>query len=547
MYIIIIYNMEKSIILQLSQPESNDVEKNGNYNTIITKQVDLEEGDILTVKNAFLDSTSDQQGKVNIDKDIDLHFSIIKYNINFDTTDKTYFNNDAEFKPDGLPYVACNFFSTGPDPGGGTSDLYEYIEEIVWEPDNPAYQFWGGTNWTIAYLDMQTGTHHTKTFNIPLSEPADGPYRVKDLKIAIRKNSFSNITPNGTKNVKFSSIFFGAVPAQRNIADPLITKKIVPIDKGLYDPVEIALEISKALTNNASDTEFTNLVDNPFLATTNSLGNDYLLLRGDCAEAYTFSANNYYVGASQIELLYNESDTRFYWNYIHFPYYDAAGTTISTGYKADGSGTNFVVSAHGGAFFSDLSAFERGSTTVGYNFWDEKLGFDIPTLCPTVNHIENVTVGALVLESAPSVTLTLGESITSGFTGIDTAVKKGVTVYQEPTIPFDSAINLTNPIYAVRSVDELNLSTSHFILEVQGNFQNDFRTNDKIVRTVSSIISRYYGYENYTSAEQASIQYVHKGEPVFIKSLRVRVLNPDLSDAVLGEENHVYIEIIKQK
>jgi len=539
--------MEKSIILQLSQADSNDVEKNGNYNTIITKQVDLEEGDILTVKNAFLDSTSDQQQKVNIEKDIDLHFSIIKYNINFDTTDKTYFNDTAEFKPDGLPYVACKFFSTGPDPGGGVSDLYEYIEEIVWEVDNPTSQFWGDTDWVISYLDMQTGTRHTKTFHVPLLEPAVPTYRVEDLKIAIRKDSFQNVTKNGTKNTKFDAIFYGSVPAQVNIADPFITKKIVPIDKGLYDPVELALEISKALTNNASDTEFTNLVDNPFLSTTNGLGADYLLLRGDCAEAYTFSANNYYVGASQIELLYNENDTRFYWNYIHFPYYDAAGTTISTGYKADGSGTNFVVSAHGGAFFSDLSAFERGSTTNGYDFWSGKLGFSIEKLCPTVNHLENITVGALVLESAPSVTLTLGESITSGFTGIDTAVKKGATVYQEPTIPFDSATNLTNPIYAVKSIDELNLSTSHFILEVQGNFQNDFRTNNKIVRTVSSIISRYYGFESYTSQEQSSIQYVHKGETMYIKSLRVRVLNPDLSDAVLGEENHVYIEIIKQK
>ena len=539
--------MEKSIILQLSQSESYDVTKNGQYRTIITKQEKLEEGDILTVKNAFLDTTNLVQNKINIEKDIDLHLSIVKYNINFDTTNKTYYENTAQFKPDGMPYLSCNFFSTGPDPGGGVSELYQYVEKIQFVASDPAIG-WGETKWEFRYLDMHSGQESHVTFNIPIQQSTEPMFEIKDLKIAIRKDSFIALTPNGTKNTKLSTVIFGDMPAQLNIISPLITKKIVQIDKGNYDPSSLALIITKALVNNANDTNFVGLVDNPFLTTSNSLVADYIFLRSDGTEGYTFAAQNYWVGASQIELLFDSAGTnKFFWNYIHFPYYDAAGTAIATGYLQNGLGNNFVVSAHGGAFFTGLTAFSRGSTTDSFDFWEGKMGFDVTDLCVDISHTTGITIGGVSFTSAPTCFLRAGQNITSGFTGIDTAVLKGGTVYQEPAVPVKSTISDTEQIFAKNSVDVINLSNSHFILEIEGNFQNDFRNSNQIIKTVSSIISRYYGYENFTSAEQASIQYIHKGEPVYIKSLRVRVLNPDLSEADLGAKNHVYVEIIKRQ
>ena len=536
--------MSKTIVLDLSQEEAININNNGDYETVIAKQVKLEQGDELTIKNAFIDTTSVSQNKIVIDRDIDLSFNIAKYSTNFKIADKTYLTGDAEFKPDGRPYMLCNYFSSGPDPSGQPSTLYEYIEELQWGIDRPTEQ-WGEGEWVISYLDMDTGSTVHKSFNIP-SFPTNVPtYAVKNLKIPIRKGTFVNLTQNGYKNIKFLQVIYGAVPAQLEIAHPIIEVLTVPISKGIYEPNSLALTITTALSNNNADKEFTSVIDSKFLDVTTNLSAQSLLLRGDLLEGYTYSANNYYIGASQVELLFNDETQSFYWNYLHFPYYDSAsGSIISVGYLADGSGTNFIATVNSGVFFTGITAFEAGTTTL-FDFWAGKLGFNVSSLEVDTGHQSNVVIGAQSFTSAPTFSVEVGKSVTGGYAGLDTVVKKGASVYIEPAVPFDSSITLTEPIYAPVSISDIGLSSSHLLLELTGSFMNDFRNSEITKTTISSIISRYYGYENFTSAEGGGIVYVHRGEPVYIKKLGVRILEPDLTLSKVGPKNHIYVEVVK--
>lgn len=64
-------------------------------------------------------------------------------------------------------------------------------------------------------------------------------------------------------------------------------------------------------------------------------------------------------------------------------------------------------------------------------------------------------------------------------------------------------------------------------------------------RTTQAIVSRYYNSGSYTTADSSSgIMYTHVGAPQMLKSLRVRILEPDgtLSKEI-GSDNAVFFQL----
>jgi hypothetical protein len=113
-------------------------------------------------------------------------------------------------------------------------------------------------------------------------------------------------------------------------------------------------------------------------------------------------------------------------------------------------------------------------------------------------------------------------------------------------VPFDSTITETNAILAEKSFQSIVLGSSHFLVELNSTFVNNFVNETAIRGNIQGIVSRYYGYDQYTSSEgQGAITYIHKGDPVYIKSIGCRILNPDLTLASLGKRNHIYLQVIK--
>ena len=96
------------------------------------------------------------------------------------------------------------------------------------------------------------------------------------------------------------------------------------------------------------------------------------------------------------------------------------------------------------------------------------------------------------------------------------------------------------------------IDEGYFMIEVDfGGKGNDIiGGEDNYYNKISSIISRFYSTDSFTSAyNEGSIPYTHRGAlPLQISSFRTRILNSEgnLSQNI-GNRNSVFIEIIRNQ
>ena len=69
--------MEKSTILKLRQQEASFIETNGSFSTTLQQKVLLEEGDVVKLHSAFIDTTT--ESIISIPDPIEISLTCIKY------------------------------------------------------------------------------------------------------------------------------------------------------------------------------------------------------------------------------------------------------------------------------------------------------------------------------------------------------------------------------------------------------------------------------------------------------------------------------------
>ena len=216
------------------------------------------------------------------------------------------------------------------------------------------------------------------------------------------------------------------------------------------------------------------------------------------------------------------------------------------------------------------------------DFWygpNSKMGFD-ENIFPTFSEFnkvfktEDLTVAG---QPKPIITtndkiympnnLTDGINITSDECGLDelivkrlSAVRTGGSYTQTSFNAFDiqtamipsnqifSDIVGVNSIEAAQPVGESILESSpYYKISVDLGIKSDLRGNNN-GNTISSIVSKYYSQNSYTSAySEGSIGYIHQSdEPVLLNDIRVRILdnNNTLSKGV-GENSSVFLQVTK--
>jgi hypothetical protein len=366
------------------------------------------------------------------------------------------------------------------------------------------------------------------------------------------------------------------------IYQPLIFKNQISLPAGNYSPDNLSLYISEQLSKNIGNSS--SMVNSQYLknCTNFDAGQPYpnsnvisgtipqindnseSLLYGigtvffdtDITSMMFFKKNSsvkYWVGSSQIALEYDDVSQKFNWTFLHFPMYDAvSGKDISVRYM-NSSGTVIGVANNGGMYFTNLSAVDSSNNIV--NFWDDILGFDLNKLC--------VSPSATIYGNNPDVEYfkqicrvntynlpIVGQNITDGYFGLDSAVIKGQTsFYAEQTVPSDgqsSTIDNTQNIIGVKNIAEILDTYSHFVLSCDLHFNSNYIGLDAY-RAIQGTISKFQNYGTYTYGESdGAIQYVHRGAPVMLKSIKVRILKSDKTiDANLGDDNTIIMQIIK--
>ena len=93
----------------------------------------------------------------------------------------------------------------------------------------------------------------------------------------------------------------------------------------------------------------------------------------------------------------------------------------------------------------------------------------------------------------------------------------------------------------------LNLTDSgYYLIEIDTKINNTFISSNETKSTLAAVVNKYYSINSYTSSDGSNIEYIHRGNPQLINSIRVRVLNPDLSPADLGIDTSVFLTLTQQ-
>lgn len=332
------------------------------------------------------------------------------------------------------------------------------------------------------------------------------------------------------------------------IYEPTLQIKEFTIGAGKYTASEIASVISDECQKVANQQIFTQLVESPFLIESGnqSTGTDIMVRATSSTDFEAYQTNsNQWIGASSISLLFNDQDNKFFWEFLHTPYYDKGGGII-VDFNASQDGTvDFYGSSNGGIVFNSLEPKE---------FWQDKLGFGTELLVhPQHTHatLDGQPTQLPIFDVAPNKQFTTAQVIA------DVGINKNVNFWQVPTVSNADPLgptevsgatsNLTSIIPAETAIFETSADTGFYYLEINSNYKNDFFTESQNFQTITGIISNYYNINSYTSADaSAGIPYIHTGPPVNLSSFEVRILDQDktLSDK-LGKNNTVFLQLTK--
>jgi hypothetical protein len=214
-------------------------------------------------------------------------------------------------------------------------------------------------------------------------------------------------------------------------------------------------------------------------------------------------------------------------------------------------GNYLTVSSQGGIFFTEMSAVVKG-TTKYFDLWAGILGFNVDAMTAKIqNYGSNLgrfgISGSLYDKLQP---LVLSKNITNMYVGIDSIINKQPNQwFYQTTATFETTAdpNETTKITASTPLPVLLDTFSHYLIEIQAGFYNEL-IGQETFRTINGIISKYYGYSSYTfDGGEGAIEYVHKGNELQLKSIRVRILRSDKSRNMpgLGDDNTFYLQIIK--
>lgn len=540
-------------ILELSQGKSENTYSNGDWKTNLSKEIKIEQGDEISIKNVFLDTVSQSTGDIQIEKDIILNVKTGLYLNNWDENDKTYGDNSDVFKPDGYDYILCYYNTPASALTRWTG--VTYTRKSLAPPDEPSnlqaiftYEDPSGNTQKLHQAVAKAKIGHKKT--LPVGDGSGILVTPNTIKLTNEKDIEKWYTYKlDTQTVN---------PGGKEVFHPVIYDSSFNLPAGNYQPQLLAQKLSDLFSASSYEKHVDALASTNFLKTIGQIRNQhsaYQFVRFDGREMFNFGStatnDDYYVGTSQFQFNFDEETRKFSVDFIHMPQYDNNGNIVVI-YKDRGGNTNpkiFSSGKNSGIFFTSLEAEDLSGNK--YDFWQEKLGFTISDLAVDFKTIESTfTFFTTIVDPYLTIPTNFenGVKITTGFKGLDQIVQKNNNFQKEPSLPLTAETNAQTNIIATDPYQDSTVTDSHYLVEVRSNYKNNFINSDNIINTITGIVNRYYGFESFTaSGAEASIPYVHKGEPVYLKSFDIRILDPSTMNVPpIGEKNYVYLSITKR-
>ncbi len=283
-----------------------------------------------------------------------------------------------------------------------------------------------------------------------------------------------------------------------------------------------------------------------------------------------------FAGAESVSIIFNEESQAFEIVQMHSNLYDATSGAIITkqfqsGFKNQPYprelGEMSITDQSGGIFITDWQP---------RSVWHDKMNMSPNTLVHTggdFSDVVNGNVNSFADESrypglgqiaANPVALTKGVNITGNFRSTSGLIDKRVNIpsapeaskasfyiggnYASPDPRFDLQVETNTPVTILgNTIIPTQLKDPFFMVELTGVNRNEvygLQTENKLI---SQLVGRYFVAGAYIQGDEAgSITYTHRGEPIMLSELGVRILDSEgqqLAADVLNSASAVVIEI----
>ncbi len=507
-------------MIQLRQADAQTVTANGEYECFLSKDITIENGDVVQLSKAFVDSV--KEGDINIVEDLTLSVQSGVYFTNWTTLTGNFINNENQ-------NVACEgsapsfrrFIPYLPvDDLVGYSQYLQYNYNFVYKGDK-----FGPINMTYSYINFLGQTQYFHTSIPPIPAGSYNQQLRDNFNVIALNDSIKIVSPSlATLASEYGLTPIGPIgtPVDSKHYIPFTFNTKISLPKGVYSPTQISTYISQQLSLSGlfrnTNSSYTNMnktffqfavsdfdngkpnpngqlnPDPPYAPVT--LTEQTTFISDDTIFSYKFPAgSNLILGTSQIALEYSQENDAFQFTQIHMPMLDASvGQNTCVRYLWRGLVENagvYGVSENSGIYFNSLTATNANGRLV--DFWGAVLGFDLSKLCVGngADIIDTYGLTGIISLSAP---LTDGINCTNGYYGLDSAIVRGVagnadTWYQRQPVPYlygtapvspgdaqagiCSTINSTNYIQANKTLDILLNKFSHYFLQTDLGFNDN--------------------------------------------------------------------------
>lgn len=575
--------MSISKIIELKQLDNNtSVISNGNYECVINgDDIIMEEGDQLTMKNCFIDTTAVDSANIILTDNIEVHIAFQRftcYNVTYPPGNM--FNGDNNYAPPatGLPLFETTLVTPDPD----NLVLTSITVTSVFRPPAGATQ-WGGGTVSYTYDDWSNKLQYG-SFKLPILSLAKDINYVQTVELHAKKESFANNTPQAqmTKMLLFPLFQIKNAGLTTPTYTPFTDTAFITIPAGNYSPADMAGIISE---------NFQKARNGEFIYARSTGANppdgepvlNNLLRRCPMSElcgaelaegiggrpalnvVVGKGTTTRWTGTSQFALQFDDTLKKFYFSDIHMPVYDdngkiviSAKSRIWTGQPSPGTAQEDQVADYdyyeqisGGILFTNLHANVVGDKNNLFDFWDKILGFNVDDLIfrPTFKEFYiNPTAqvgGAGYTRRFPLLdNIKFGKNCTSPEIILDMGIVKN-SLSQNPAGVFAGFTpSNTSKIYAARQVFEGDDVSSFYYIDVEAEFQNSLVSQNKSFKHTIGLVSNYFNSASVTTGTSAdSVLYTHYGQPLKLSSFTVNILNENRTSPSLGAKNFVFLEL----
>jgi hypothetical protein len=554
-----------STIIDLSQRDGT-VFENGDYSVRLAYQQTIYPGDEITLRNAYIDTVSNNLDRITLNQDAELTLTHGFYMLDWEgDTAKLNYNAKIPNKPSGVNYIVMM-----------EKGIFEVVDvDFSRVPPDSGYTNTGGPV-IFDYLD-ETNNPQTVTINVPEKPYRDDPSDYKftfGTPLKVQQDSFQLSPKNTAEKLKskdyleVKTITINPVASDKRY-DPLVVSSNINIAKGSYSPIEFAQLITDRLSENVGN--FHNQKSNfglnsPFLFVAEQFDdiasgiNPLKLWLNEPINdpsttdvtvdipIITYNNTKMAVGTSQVALEYNTATDTFDWADIHLPGYDDAGDVV-IGVKQIGSivgtkGDYFSYNKNSGIYWVNAtSQYADGSPL---NIWEDILGFD-SSVFGTISQ-EYTDKNALKF-SYLETKLVDASNITGEYPGIDQFINKksasNYNIIDPASTPLATSTD-TVKIIAAKPFEDNDVSSAYFLVELRNTFKTETITSTDINGSLMGIVSKFYSYKSFTSADTSSSRsYVHLGEPTILTDVRVQIKDPNTKTIAntIGKDNSVFMEI----